>query len=68
MFDEITITSSFSLHILDSNTSGYSIDEIPDVIVKASKLMDKNAQRCWKYEAKLVKNEICNRCNTVLTA
>ena len=35
MFDEITITSSFSLYIIDDNTNGFSIDDIPDVIVKA---------------------------------
>ena len=66
MFDEITITSSFSLYIIDDNTNGFSIDDIPDVIVKASKVSGEKCQRCWKYQPNLLKDEICNRCNSVL--
>ena len=65
-FDEITITSKFSLFVIDENSKGYSIDDIPNVIVHASKVNGEKCQRCWKYEAKLIKNEICNRCNDVL--
>jgi len=66
-FDEITITSTFTLFVIDENSKGYSIDDIPNVIVHASKNDGEKCQRCWKYEAKLIKNEICNRCNAVLS-
>ncbi len=66
MFDEITITSSFSLNVIDEKSNGFSIEDISDVIVKASKVHGSKCQRCWKYEAKLVKDEVCNRCNAVV--
>ena len=45
---------------------GFSLDDISDVIVKASKANGEKCQRCWKYEAKLINDEVCNRCNTVI--
>ncbi len=66
MFDEITITSSFSLYVIDEKSKGFSIEDISDVIVKASKVSGEKCQRCWKYEAKLINDEVCNRCNTVI--
>ena len=66
MFDEITITSSFSLFVIDEKSNGFSIEDISDVIVKASKVNGEKCQRCWKYEAKLINDEVCNRCNTVI--
>ncbi len=66
MFDEITITSSFSLYVIDEKSNGFSIEDISDVIVKASKVNGEKCQRCWKYEAKLINDEVCDRCNTVI--
>ena len=66
MFDEITITSSFSLHLIDEKTDGFFIEDVSDVFVKASKVHGEKCQRCWKYESKLVKDEICDRCNNVI--
>ncbi len=66
MFDEITITSSFSLFVIDEKSNGFSIEDISEVIVKASKVNGEKCQRCWKYEAKLINDEVCNRCNTVI--
>ncbi len=66
MFDEITITSSFSLYVIDEKSKGFSIEDISDVIVKTSKVNGEKCQRCWKYEAKLINDEVCNRCNTVI--
>ncbi len=66
MFDEITITSSFSFYVIDEKSKGFSIEDISDVIVKASKVNGEKCQRCWKYEAKLINDEVCNRCNTVI--
>ncbi len=67
MFDEIAITSSYKLHVLDENSQGFSIDEIENVKVQASKVNGQKCQRCWKYEKELVKNEICNRCNDAIS-
>ena len=67
MFDEIAITSSYKLHVLDENSQGFSIDEIENVKVQASKVSGQKCQRCWKYEKELVKNEICNRCNDAIS-
>ncbi len=67
MFDEIAITSSFKLHILNENNLGFSIDDIVNVKVHASKVSGLKCQRCWKYEQELVKNEICNRCNDAIS-
>ena len=67
MFDEIAITSSFKLHILDENSHGFSIDDIKNVKVQVSKVSGQKCQRCWKYEKELIKNEICNRCNDAIS-
>ena len=67
MFDEIAITSSFKLHILNENNLGFSIGDIENVKVQVSKVSGQKCQRCWKYEQELVKNEICNRCNDAIS-
>jgi len=54
------------LYVIDKKSNGFSIEDISDVTVKASKVNGEKCQRCWKYEAKLVKDEVCNRCNTVI--
>ena len=66
-FDEISITSSFNLHLLDSNSEGFAIGEIQNIKVKVSKVSGKKCQRCWKYEENLINNEICNRCNNAIS-
>ena len=65
-FSEVAITSSFKLHEINNNTDGFSLDEIPNVIVKAIKVKGQKCQRCWKYEDTLIKNEICDRCNNAI--
>ena len=66
-FSEIAITSSFKLCIMDQNSDGFSIDEIPNVKVQVSKASGTKCQRCWKYESNLVNEEICSRCNDALS-
>ena len=66
-FDEISITSSFKLHLLDSNSNGFAIAEIQNVKAKVSKVSGEKCQRCWKYEENLINNEICNRCNNAIS-
>ena len=65
-FDEITITSSFKLHVISANSPGFEIEDLPNVKVKASKVNGIKCQRCWKYEDKLINDEICIRCNEAL--
>ena len=65
-FDEITITSSFKLHLISANSPGFEIEDLPNVKVKASKVNGFKCQRCWKYEDKLINDEICNRCNDAI--
>ena len=55
------------IHILDENSQGFSIDDIENVKVQASKVGGQKCQRCWKYEQELIKNEICNRCNDAIS-
>ena len=65
-FDEIAITSSFKLHKISKISSGFELEDIPNIKVKASKVYGYKCQRCWKYEQKLIKDEICKRCNDAI--
>ena len=65
-FDEITITSSCKLHLMNEDSKGFSIEELPNIKVLASKVHGYKCQRCWKYENKLINNEICQRCNEAI--
>ena len=66
-FDEISITSSFTLHEINSNSIGFSLEEVLDVKVLVSKTTGKKCQRCWKYKKELIRNEICKRCNDAIS-
>ena len=66
MFSEIAITSSFKLHTIDDNSQGFEIEDLPNIKVNAIKVSGHKCQRCWKYEDKLVNNEICQRCNDAI--
>ena len=62
-FSEVTITSSYNLYPLEENSVGYEIEDLPDIKVVASKVKGMKCQRCWKYEHKLIHDEICIRCD-----
>ena len=62
-FSEVTITSSYNLYPLEENSDGYEIEDLPDIKVVASKVKGMKCQRCWKYENKLIHDEICIRCD-----
>ena len=47
-------------------SEGYEIDDLPNIKVKASKICGMKCQRCWKYEKKLINDEICQRCNDAI--
>ncbi len=65
-FNEIAITSSFKINIIDENTVGFELQDIPNTKVKASKVDGKKCQRCWKYEDDLIEDEICKRCHDAI--
>ena len=65
--DEISITSSFSLHELNSNIEGFALEEVSNVEVSVSKTSGKKCQRCWKYKQELIHDEICNRCEDAIS-
>mgnify|MGYP001223536949 CR=1 FL=1 len=67
LFDEVTITSSFKLHIIDSNVKAFEIEDLPNIKVSATKVNGYKCQRCWKYEDQLINNEICQRCNDAIS-
>ena len=65
-FDEIAITSSFELHIIDEGSSGFELEDIPNIKVRASKVDGHKCQRCWKYKDQLINDEICQRCHDAI--
>ena len=65
-FDEITITSSFKLHIINESSTGFEINELSNIKVNAIKVNGNKCQRCWKYEKELINDEICKRCNDAI--
>ena len=66
--NEIAITSSFKLNIIDQKSSGFELEDVPNTKVKASKVDGYKCQRCWKYENQLINNEICTVSYTHLRA
>jgi len=65
--DEISITSSFSLHELNSSIEGFVLEEVSNVKILVSKTSGKKCQRCWKYKQELIRDEICNRCEDAIS-
>tara|TARA_B100001758_G_C18289732_1_gene546348 strand:- start:427 stop:1053 length:627 start_codon:yes stop_codon:yes gene_type:complete len=65
--DEISITSSFSFHELKNNTGGFSLEDVKNVEIVVSKTSGKKCQRCWKYKDKLIRDEICDRCEDAIS-
>ena len=65
--DEISITSSFELHEITSNSVGFSLEEVSDVKIEVSKTSGQQCQRCWKYKKQLIRDEICGRCDNAIS-
>ena len=66
IFNEIAITSSFKINIIEENSPGFQIEDLINIKVKASKVDGHKCQRCWKYESQLIRDEICERCNEAI--
>ena len=65
--DEISITSSFSLHLLTDDSQGFHLEDVSDVKIAVSKTKGQKCQRCWKYKSQLIRDEICERCNDAIS-
>ena len=64
--DEISITSSFALHEINDEIQGFSLEEVSNVKILVSKTNGQKCQRCWKYKKKLIREEICERCENAI--
>ena len=65
-FDEIAITSSFEITNTKIITDYFSLKEIEGIQVQVTKSNGYKCNRCWKYEEKLLNNDICNRCEEAI--
>ncbi len=65
-FDQITITSSYKVHIINKQSPGFEIEDLPNIRVSAIRVNGKKCQRCWKYESELINNDICKRCHEAI--
>ena len=63
---EIAITSSASLLDNNNSLSGFSINEIKDVVVDVRKAEGYKCERCWKFDTSVNSKDICNRCLEVI--
>jgi len=64
--DEISITSSFDVFEYNNNKDGFEMEDIMGVKVVVEKNQGQKCQRCWKYEAKLNFEKICQRCEEAI--
>ncbi len=46
---------------------GFSLEDVKNVEIVVSKTSGKKCQRCWKYKDKLIRDEICNRCDDAIS-
>ena len=59
---EIAITSSATIMTGDNHSSGFSIDDIKDVVVDVKKAKGAKCKRCWKFDSEINSSDICKRC------
>ena len=65
--DEISIISSFALYEINDSIGGFSLEDVPKVKIEVSKTIGKKCQRCWKYKSKLIREEVCDRCEDAIS-
>ena len=63
---EIAITSSATIMTGDNHSSGFSIDDIKDVVVDVKKAEGTKCKRCWKFDSEINSSDICKRCFFVI--
>ncbi len=66
-FAEIGITSAASVQEYKDNISGFTIENVKDVLIEVSKANGKKCNRCWKILLEVNnEKEICNRCKDAI--
>ena len=63
---EIAITSSATIMTDCNHSSGFSIDDIDDVVVDVKKAKGIKCKRCWKFDGEINSSDICKRCSAVV--
>ena len=63
---EIAITSSATIMAGDNQSSGFSLDDIKDVVVDVKKAKGTKCKRCWKFDSEINSSGICKRCSVVI--
>ena len=63
---EIAITSSAAIMVDDISSSGFSLDDIKDVVVDVKKAKGAKCKRCWKFDSEINSSDICKRCSVVI--
>ena len=63
---EIAITSSATITIGDNHLSGFSLDDIKDVVVDVKKAKGIKCKRCWKFDSEINSSDICKRCSAAI--
>ena len=63
---EIAITSSATIMAGDNHSSGFSLDDIKDVVVDVKKAKGAKCKRCWKFDSEINSSDICKRCSVVI--
>ena len=63
---EIAITSSATIMAGDNHSSGFSLDDIKDVVVDVKKAKGTKCKRCWKFDSEINSSDICKRCSVVI--
>ena len=64
---EIAITSSATIMVGDSNhSSGFSLEDIKNVVVDVKKARGTKCKRCWKFDSEINSSDICKRCSVVI--
>ena len=63
---EIAITSSATIIVGDNHVSGFSLEDIKDVVVDVKKAKGTKCKRCWKFDSEINSSDICKRCSVVI--
>ena len=63
---EIAITSSVTLIVGKNPSSGFSRDDIKEIVVHVKKAKGLKCKRCWKFDSEINSNGICKRCSDAI--
>ena len=60
---EIAITSSATIMVDGNHSSGFSLEDIKNVVVDVKKAKGTKCKRCWKFDSEINTRDICKRCS-----